>query len=192
MGLREDIKSDFFLQLIIENKLLSEKKDHILLTNDFIYYRQFHCSLDIVISPLHFLNKYHEDKNKKIVEFLLYHNYIGINISSEVLNEELFKWLGGKENRFSICLENLKYNWNPYNSHVSESIKFIKSLYLSSFLNNITRRQIVTTVFSNLLIGLPPRISKLVPQLVDRELRLLPKQQAEVLQIFARILQMRS
>ena len=192
MGLNEDIKSDFFLQLLIENKLLAEKENHILLTNDFIYYRQFHCSSNIVISPLHFLNKYHEDKNKEIVEFLLYHNYIGIKISSEVLSEELLKWLGGKENRFLICLENMKYNWNPYNSHVSESIKFIKSLYLSSFLNNFTRRQIVATVFSNLLIGLPPRISKLVPQIVNRELRLLPKQQAEVLQVFRRILEMRS
>ncbi|HET7115877.1 MAG TPA: hypothetical protein VFI29_05275 [Hanamia sp.] len=187
MGLKENLKGDLFLQLLIENKLLSEKENHILLTNDFIYYHRFHCSFNVVISPLHFLNKYHGEKNKEIISFLLFRNYIGININAEVLNEELFKWLSGKENRFSICLENLRYNWNPYNSHVTESMKFIKSLYLSSFLNNSTREQIVITIFSNLIIGLPIRLLKLIPQLVMREFRLLPIQLEKILQIFSQV-----
>jgi hypothetical protein len=190
MTLKEEHKRDFFIQLLLENKLLGDRENYVLLTNDIFYYRTFGCPADSFISPLHYLDKYNAEKKKEISEFLLYHNYVGIYISAETLHDEVLKMLGGKENRFPICLENLRYSWNPYNLHVIESIKFVKSLYLLGLLNQDTRQQIVITVFSNLMVGLPIDIAKHIPRLIRTEFKLLPQHMIEVLNLLVQIVQM--
>lgn len=190
MGLDENAKRDNFFQLLVENKLLTERPEHILLTNDTFYYRTFHCSTTVVVSVQAYLDKIHSQKGKEITGFLLSHNYIGIRLTAETLNEELFRMLSGNQNKFAICLENLRFGWNPHRGHIGEVIMFIKSIYISSFVNPVTRQQIITTVFSNLLVGLNVRMGNMVSNLLAREFKFLPMQLMEVLQIFTNVLQM--
>jgi hypothetical protein len=188
MELPEKQKHNGYLQLIVDNKLLADKEGSVLLTDDVFYYRKFRCPVNLVVGTQLYLYRFHHDKGKAIIDYLLEHNYVGVPMSSDKLNEELLKFLGGKENRYAICLENLRYSWNPYASLAGEGIKFIKSLYLGSFINNLTRQQVVSAVFSNLLVGLPLRNAKLLPQLILREFKLLPMQQLQVLDVLARVI----
>jgi hypothetical protein len=117
---------------------------------------------------------------------------VGLHIDQELLSQEFFKMLSGNENKFSICVENLRYAWNPDERHIKESIKFIKSLYLLPFLNDMTREQTIITIISNLMIGLPPKIGKFMPQILMHEFKLLPQQHFQVMQILTQFLDMRS
>jgi hypothetical protein len=192
MSLPEKHKADVYFQLILDNKLLADRENSILLTDDIFYYTKFHCPSTIVAGPQVFLNKYHTDKEKEITQYLLEHNYIGVPMSADLLYEELLKFLGDKENRYAICLENLRYNWNPAGSHAGEAIKFIKSLYLRSFLNDLTRHQVISSVLSNLIVGLPLRNLQVLPRLIMREFKLLPMQLIATLDILTKIVESRA
>lgn len=189
MNLSEEHKADAFFQMVLENKLLADRDNSLLLTNDVLYYRSFHCPTNLAISPLIYLHHFHIDKEREIIDFHLEHNYVGLLLTADILYDELLKYLGGKENRYWVCLENLRFNWNPYSPHIGEAIKFIKALYLASFLNNITREQIITAVFSNLLVGLPIRNARLLPQIIMREFKLLPIQLADTLGILTNLVE---
>lgn len=192
MALKEHHRDDSFFQIVLENKLLADREGYVLLSNDFFYYRSMHSSTNKVISPMIFLKLKVPLKNKDVSEFLIDHNYVGLHINQELLSQEFLKMLGGKENKFSICLENLRYGWNPDIEHLNESIKFIKSLYLLSFLNNTTREQAIISVISNLMIGMPPNIGRSIPQILVHEFKFLPHQHLEVMHILTQFLEMKN
>ncbi|HUZ59188.1 MAG TPA: hypothetical protein VMU83_10430 [Hanamia sp.] len=191
MNFSEEQKNSAYLQLIMENKLLSDRDNFILLTDDVIYYRSLRSSPSKVIGSQLYLYEFHSENRMQIIEFLLEHNYIGVPISASLLKEELIKFVSGKENCFSTCLENLKYSWNPDINLIYEAVKFIKSLYLELFIDNLMRQRIVSLVFANLLVGLPQTNLNLLSDLTNQEFKLLPIQQLEVLDILTTVMENR-
>jgi len=115
---------------------------------------------------------------------MLYKNYIGLPLSSEILTSELYKMLSDQDNRFSMCLENLRFNWNPDDRHITQVIIFIKSLYTSSAINTSTRLQVVSTTFSNFVVGMPTNLILFINALIKTEFRLLGIYLDEVMHIF--------
>jgi hypothetical protein len=175
-----------FMDILIDCRLLVDRENYVLLTNDVIYYRLLKGGINNIISPLHFLEKYHLEQNKNYINLMLKHNYVGIPITSSILNDQFYKMLSGSEdNRFSICLENLRYSWNPDYRHIRESIKFIKGLYVGSLIDKKIREQTTFAVFQNLLVGMEPRLVKMLMQLINTEFNLLAVQKINVLQLLA-------
>lgn len=188
MQLKESEKNDIYLQQLVDNKLLTEREGYILLSNDPFYYRLFKSSTEDVISPLHYLDKFHPNESKSILDFLYLHNYAGVPVTETLLYDEALKMLAGQENRFGICLENLRYNWNPYPNHIIEAIRFIKSLYLSAVLTDDVRERIIFSVFINLKVGLPPKLLRLIPDMIANEFPILPIQALTTMEIFTKAL----
>lgn len=184
MELEVEHQNDLFLNILIDNRLLADRQNCVLLTNDTFYYRFLQGTPINIVSPLRFLENHHTEDQKKYMDFMLSRNYVGIPISSTTLNDEFFKMLSGQENRFSICLENLRYNWNPDNRHINESINFIKGLYVSAFINKRTRTQTVFTVFQNLIVGMHNRLISIVFYRLRKEFELLGAHLLEVTDLF--------
>ncbi len=175
---------DLFMDILIDCRLLIDKENYVLLTNDVIYYRLLKGGTNNIISPLHFLEKYHSEQNTDYISFMLKHNYVGIPITSSILNDQFYKMLSGAEdNRFSICLENLRYGWNPDYRHIKESIKFIKGLYVGSLIDKKIREQTTFAIFQNLIAGMEPRLVNALMQLINTEFNLLAIQKINVLQL---------
>ena len=189
MDLTEEQKNSSYLQLIIENKLLADRENFLLLTDDIVYYRYLRSQPSKVIGTQLYLYQFHNEKEMSIKEFLLQHNYVGVPISASLLKEELLKFLSGKENRFPICLENLKHSWNPDVTLIYEAVKFIKSLYLELFIDRLIRQRMVTSVIENLIAGLPSINLNLLVNLIRQEFKLLPVQHLEVFDILTRIIE---
>jgi hypothetical protein len=115
---------------------------------------------------------------------MLERNYIGIPISAAALTRELFKLLSDQPNKFSICLENLRANWNPDPQNSIEAVRFIKNLYSSTVLVPAVRQQIVSLVFSNVVVGLSPQRIQLLRLLLTSEFKLMGLYLDEVLQLY--------
>ena len=177
---------DLFMDILIDCRLLIDKENYVLLTNDVIYYRLLKGGTNNIISPLHFLEKYHSEQNTDYIGFMLKHNYVGIPITTSILNDQFYKMLSGAEdNRFSICLENLRYGWNPDYTHIKESVKFIKGLYVGSLIDKKIREQTTFAVFQNIIVGMEPRLVKVLMQLINTEFSLLAVHKINVLQLLA-------
>ncbi len=176
-----ELQRDTYFNLYLDNRLLIDRGAHIILTDDIMYLKHFGVTRETAISPICFLRKLYLDRQKDYTDFLLSKNYVGIYITSAVLKDEFFKMLSGQLNKFSICLENLRFNWNPDSRHIQEVIVFIKDLYVSSFITKASRTQCVSSVLQNLVIGMDSRLIKIIEFRIEREFRLLGMHGAEVL-----------
>lgn len=173
-----------YINLLIDTRLLADRSNHVLLTNDTFYYRSFNGNTRTIISPVCFLLQHYLERKVELIDFMLSKNYVGIPLSSQNLNDNYFKMLSGQPNRFIICLESLRYNWNPDNGNINEAITFIKGLYTGLFINERTRTQTTLSIFQNLIIGMPAEIIKTVMLIIQKEFRFLGQSLLEVTELF--------
>ncbi|MBL7760873.1 MAG: hypothetical protein JNK08_09270 [Sediminibacterium sp.] len=186
-ALESDKQDNLFFNVYLDNRLLTDRPDHFLLTNDLMYIRSFATDRAKAISPICYLNIYQREKQKEYTNHMLQHYYVGIPVSASIMNEEFFRMLSGQENRFMICLENLKYNWNPESKNIGEVIFFIKNLYVNSVVNAQTRNQWTFAVLQALTTGMDDRLLNIVSIVIKREFRLLSLHEMNVLLIFKQI-----
>ena len=186
-ALDPDKQHDLFFNVYLDNRLLTDRPDHFLLTNDLMYIRSFATDRAKAISPVCYLRIYQREKQKEYTDHMLQHYYVGIPLSASIMNEEFFKMLAGQEHRFMICLENLKCNWNPESKNIGEAILFIKNLYVNSVVNDQTRDQWTFAVLQALTTGMDDRFLNIVKIMIKREFRLLGLHEMQVSQIFTQI-----
>lgn len=186
-ALEREKQQDLYFNLYIDNRLLLDRPDHFLLTNDLLYIRHFAANHALALSPVCYLRYYQGDKQKEYTDHMLKHYYVGIPMNAEIMREEFFKMLAGKEHRFTTCLENLKYGWNPDPRNIQEAVSFIKNLYVNAVVNENTRKQWTLAVLQSLVSGMTPRLINLTAMGLQREFRLLGHYETEVLQLFAQV-----
>lgn len=177
----EDLKHSAHVQFLLDNRLLSERENYILLTNDTFYFTHLKGSIGSILSPEVFLAKFYHADMKEALSLMLMHNYIGITISRIVLQEEFTKMLSGQNNRFTICLENLNFSYNPIQYHIDEAILFLKWLYLSPMCNDETRKQSALSVFVHLIRGMSFGQLNLLRGQLNSQFKLLGKYRDEIL-----------
>jgi hypothetical protein len=182
-----ELQRDTYFNLYLDNRLLIDRASHVLLTDDIMYLKLFGARREIAISPVSFLRTFYPDRQKEYTYFLLSKNYVGIYITASILKDEYLKMLSGQPNKFTICLENLRFNWNPDPRHIQEVIVFIKDLYVSSFITDVSRVQCVGAVLQNLVIGMGSRLINIIEIRIEREFRLLGMHGGEVLAILRQI-----
>lgn len=185
--LGQQSQNDFYINIMLDNRLLIDRPGHYLLTNDYLGLRSFTASPQLAVSPVCYLEVFHSEKRTGYINHMLQKNYVGIPISADLLSDEFFKMLSGKENRFTMCLENLKFNWNPETKHINEAVTFIKNMYVSSYVSENSRDQCTTAVLHSLTRGMDRRLLNIVRIIIMREFRLLGHHELLVLDIFQQV-----
>lgn len=175
---------DPYLLSLLENRLLVNQSNCYLLSNDIMYYRHMNTGTDKCLSPICYLSSYPPEELDLMLDFMLQKNYIGIPIRSFVLTRELFKMLSDQSNKFIVCIENLRSNWNPDPENVAEALKFVKSLYSSAVLAPSTRQHIVSLVLSSLIVGISVQRLRLIQALLTAEFKMMGKYLNEVLALY--------
>jgi len=150
-----DPATDKFMHENIENRLLADRPDHFLLTNDTFYYRFLNAGTGQAMSPEIYLERFHKDKIRECSAYMLKGNYVGISMYFEVLQEEFLNMISGKDSKFPICLENFGYAWNPNLEHATVIARFAKWIYLSNSILSERKNQTVHTLFLSSLRNAP-------------------------------------
>ena len=175
---------DLFVNILVESNMLANKPNHFLLTNDVTHFRQFNGSTHVFLSPILYLEKYFPDKFTSAISFMLEHNYVGLPITSNILQQEFDKKNKGLENKFQISIENLNFRWNPDGNHILESVKFLKNLYLNNLVNPNVREITVTTLLKSLIAGMELGLVKNTFQILAKEFKLMGEHLVEINQLF--------
>ncbi|MFN0187297.1 MAG: PIN domain-containing protein, partial [Bacteroidia bacterium] len=171
---------DNLLYEYIDNRLLVDRPNHFLLTNDTFYYRHLKAASTNVISPEIYLEIFQNEKTLECSALMLKDNYVGITIYFEILQEEFINMLSGKENKFPICLENFGYGWNPNLEHAKVIARFIKWLYLTNSYLTERKNQTIHTLFLSALRNAPPVFGLTLRDEIKREFSLLANQSLHV------------
>jgi len=147
--------SDGFDIIFMDNSFLAIRENHILLSNDLHYFKTYGGNLhNKIISPEVYLDTFHSKKNIEYLSYFLEKKYVGTKTNSQIIYKEFIKRLGGEENNFDLCLQNLQFNWNPNPANIDEALMFLKKVLLLSFLNLECKMEITTSILSNLIIGM--------------------------------------
>lgn len=149
----KDLINDEHIIYMADNRLLTERSNCILLTNDIAYYRHFKGNTSDIVSPELYLKKYFPTKATEFANYMLNQNYVGIELTQDILQDQFVNMLSGKSNRFSICQENLNLSWNPHLSHIESTVQFLKWLYLTSFISMEVKRPAAFTLLFLIIRG---------------------------------------
>jgi hypothetical protein len=180
----QDQQENQLLHLLLANRILPVRENHFLLTNDTFYYRHLGCAPDKVISPLSYLQQVHPALTPSATEFMLKRNYVGIPLTLEILQGELLKMLTGQPDKFSICLKNLPFSWNPEPSHFLVVAGFLRLFYLMPAIPPGTRQNIVSTVLTAFVTGMSDRDKMRTEAFIKKEFFFLGSSLDEVLSIY--------
>jgi len=166
--------NDDYLFGYIDNRLLIDRSNHYLFTNDMFYFTHLKAGPDRVSSPMLYFEKYHSEKIIECTSYLLKNNYIGVSIYFEILQDEFINMLSGKEHKFTMCLENFNYGWNPNPKHAKVIAHFIKWLYLSNSFITERKNQTAHTLFLSALRNAPASFGLALREELTYEFALLP------------------
>ena len=175
---------DLFFRNLFENWILIGKGNHILLSYDLFYFRHFGLVRNRIINPEVYLRAFHFDRMKEVVLAQLENKFVGVSINSDILFDEYVKFIAGKENKFTICLLNLNYNWNPNLQHIDEAIRFLKKIHLGYFLSLESRRRITINTLYNLMTGMPNQTIDILKNKLRGEFSLLGAHMREAIIAF--------
>ncbi|MCE3228298.1 MAG: hypothetical protein K0S32_2849 [Bacteroidetes bacterium] len=184
----ESMRTDDYFNYVVDCVVLSQRSNHILLTNDIFYYRHFQASTDQIVSPEIYLRKYFAERIPEFESYFLEKNYVGFLMSKETLQNEFTNMIAGKPNKFPICLENLGFSWNPAVEHLHVVSHFVKWLYLNNFVLPEVKRNTAISVFMGILKGMHPRVASNLKSLLDANFKLMGLIYSEVIQLYLQIL----
>lgn len=175
--------------LIIDNILLSERPNHVLLTNDFVYFKYFPNKTATIISPeLYLRNFISTISSIDYSRFVINKKHVGISIDRTVFNEELTKMLMNTENNFLICLANLRFDWNPNKGHIFDVVFILKWLYLESWIPLTSKNTTAQRILSSFLTGMNPQFIPSIRKMLGDQFLLIPDKQDEVVRVFNDVL----
>lgn len=123
--------SNILTQTLLDNILLSNRENHILITDD-VFYLLNSGNGNLITSEIFFLSVYDDKTLQSIYGYYLKNNYVGITFPYQVIYDAFLKYISGKNNEYLLILKSLSQAFNPYENKISELTKFIKSIYLLS------------------------------------------------------------
>lgn len=125
--------TNLLTQTLIENILLSNRENHILITDD-VFYLLNPGHGNLITSELFLLSIFDDSNLQAIYNYFLNNNFIGITFPYDFIYDSFLKFISGKNNGYLLILKSLPQAFNPYAQKVSDLTKFIKSIYLLSSL----------------------------------------------------------
>ena len=152
--LYKDGKITTILEFIIDNAFLSQRENHLLLSDDIGYGKMLRIKNGITTEKFLF-DRFPERKNE-ILEYYLNNRYVGISLNSEVLYSAYINHhKKGINHLYAYALRNLslKENFNAFNMFIA--VDFLKKIALSSTITNEKYRFDATNLFTMLISSFP-------------------------------------
>lgn len=146
-----DISSDLVVSHASDSILLSQRENHVLVTLDTIYFLGFKEFTGRVISFENFISVCYPDIYLPTLKEMIKRKFIGVTIDTEIIRDEYLKVITNQQNNYNICIENLRYTWNPNPKHLQSSVKFLKWLCLLPYLPKAQKIRAVNQIFLMLL-----------------------------------------
>lgn len=174
--------------LIIDNLLLSERPKHVLLTNDLVYFSYFPGKTATVISPELYLRNFVTITSIEYSRFAIAQKHVGISIDRSVFIEELTKMLTNEEHNFTICLMNLRFDWNPNKHNIFDVVYILKWLYLEPWIAVTLKNTIAQMILLHFLTGMKPQHIHQIETMLANQFLLIPDKLEEVMKTFNDIL----
>jgi hypothetical protein len=145
---------DLFMQYQLDNALLASNLNYVLISNDkFLNKYLPYVQLQIISPENHFYQLYSKNYPHQISSYYVTKNYVGVQITAEILLEEYQKKLSGQNNNFNSCLMNLRPRVNPYSFIISVAINFLKEIFINTITQSLEKEMVTQLVFANLLDG---------------------------------------
>jgi hypothetical protein len=187
---KDQIDEKFQVRIVIDNALGLEN-NYILISSDFFYHRQMPQFRKNIIPPQHYLTAILGTDAKLITEYLLQKKYVGLDLSNDIIMDEFNKSQAMKENYYHYCLLNISFYFNPNSSIVGTAIRFLKSVYLTTWATEEDRKAVSLRVFLNLLKGVSKNeeFIRLVRLVITHEFRLMGIHQFIILNEFDKAVQ---
>jgi hypothetical protein len=153
-GFANENDAKLLSKIVIDNCLAIED-GYYLITNDNFILKNFPQISNKIVSPQWFIEKNIDDDSINSFRiFLLKSRYIGIDLNSFIIREQLESSLSGKENFYNQCLINTIPINNPNPNIFEETIIFLKNIYLTLQVSIEHKNRIAQTHFLYLLTGM--------------------------------------
>lgn len=176
-NLDEETIGDVFFQSVLDNLLLSQRDHYNLIASDMFYFKHLSGrATDILSIEIYLKAVLSSEDFDRIKSILLKKNMVGLTLQEDILNKEFIKRQAEKENRYSVCLENLMISWNG-TANLVVAIAHIKWLMLQAIISNKERLMFVEDVFCSMLPGiLGNQVARdLITIEISRQFKLLDK-----------------
>lgn len=177
----EKVKAEI-LDIIIDSHYLSLRPKHLLISSDIIYLKfNYNC----LFSLENYLLSYFPQKSKtELQNYLLSKRYLGIDISYNTLVSEFLKMISGKNNNYSLCLENLQYDIYLNQEKLEEIAEFIKYIYLLNVITLEHKNRHSSNLLNFVFIGTSKDIRTILYSIIESKFKLLGQNYDEVLKTF--------
>ncbi|WP_281631497.1 PIN domain-containing protein [Flavobacterium luteolum] len=180
------------MKVLTDYIYLAQRENHRVISSDttlFMHARVEKYAGAIVNPEKYLLQFYPEKCGTEFYKFLLQSNYIGINITLDTLKEEFFRYLGGGENQYNLCLDNLTYTTHDNPKIVVTVSKFLKEIYTIPSIPIDKKNRYAGTVFSRVLYGMPKEVVIDLSRQLNADFKLLGALQTNVFAVFASFFQ---
>lgn len=185
-------KIDDMLKILVDNICISDRANFQLISSDstlFLFSRRGNTIGNIVNPEKYLITFYPEKCDIEFYRFLLKSNYLGINISLDILKNEFYQYLSGGQNYYSGCLENLQYTIHGNPQITIMLSKFLKELYIMQVLTLEQKNIYAHGILSRAVYGMPREIIITFNRQLLIEFRLLGKLSNDVIEVFRTVLQ---
>ena len=176
-----------YMKMLVDYMHLSMRENHNLITSDctlFLFKKNANLYGNIITPEKYLTTFYFEKCNTDFYRFLLKNNYLGININLEILKNEFFDFITGRENYYLLVLENLQYSVNVNPNIIIYCVNFLKHLYLSNTLKIEDKNRYASEIFRNSFYGMPLGLINQYEKIIKQEFKLLGDYYDEILKEF--------
>lgn len=176
-----------FMKMLVDYMHLSMRENHNLISSDstlFLFKKNANLYGNIITPEKYLTTFYSEKCNTDFYRFLLKSNYLGISINLEILKNEFFDFITGRENYYLLVLENLQYSVNGNPDIIIHCINFLKYLYLSNTIRIEDKNRYASEIFRNNIYGMPVNLINQYENILRKEFKLLGDYYDEVLKEF--------
>jgi hypothetical protein len=152
---KEDQLESTIMNNLIDSLHLSIRENHRYISSDVSSYLFDTKINNNFLNPEKYLLTYYPEKcNSLFYRFLLKSNYIGIDITFEILRDEFIDHIQNKENYYLSAVENLQFSINNNPNIILTCLQFLKYLYLSTSLTLIDKNSYASEIFKKSFYGM--------------------------------------
>ncbi|MDC7994030.1 hypothetical protein [Altibacter sp. HG106] len=185
---QEGKERDTLFGYLVDNMFLTSRNGFRLITSDSsLYLLKSEDSIQInkwLLSPEKYLRVYNRDKcDTEFYSFLLQNNYSGIDLNLDVLKNEFFQMLAGKDNQYSMALYNLQYSLHNNNLLIPVCAKFLKDIYLTTSITTENKNRYAFDIIRNLMYGMGINEVNLLGGVLFSEFKLMGANLNEVMSV---------
>ncbi|HPZ02774.1 MAG TPA: hypothetical protein PLH70_00890 [Bacteroidales bacterium] len=177
IGLIRDLYNDgqmtSFLDYIVDNAVLSERANHVLITDDMTYEKTLKIN-NWAGSEKYLLYLFPEKKNE-ILEAMLAFRFIGISTDSDLLYSSYINCnKEGYSHIYYYALRNIALSVNFNTSTILYAVDFLRKLAMSPAITTTKYKYDATNLFVTLISNFPkPELSILLKNTIQEKFNLL-------------------